>query len=454
MRNPKKLSFGVVVAFILLLPALGFSFLYAWLRIDETPLDYSSLDVALAPTDPEINGYTLLREFSATRDDSDNTLDELKLLLEQPTSETTADDLSAHIDENQTLLQIIDKAFKRPVFVFDLPSTPETIISEFSDIQIYTALRILESRRLTMEGDEELALSELLESHSQIARYTRSGGPLIPLLIGIRASDLIEQELSTFVANATLSAETWKSATQAYQMQETYSVATSNAFKQEFQFADHCLELMINDPAAIIELTETEITSNSTRTALGYAAPFFFKPNRTKNMIYRSYSEIAEQADLALQQRKLDYSTLLIETTEDEDKMTVFSRNAFGTIFIAMIVPTHEAIFEAVCKQQAAEAATQLSFSLKGYFQENSELPPTLNQLVPRYIEAIPADPFDGKPMRYSKDRAIIYSVGNDFIDDGGSLRPFRFTQEDTRINADVAEKDKSEPTFPLRFAM
>lgn len=56
--------------------------------------------------------------------------------------------------------------------------------------------------------------------------------------------------------------------------------------------------------------------------------------------------------------------------------------------------------------------------------------------------------------MRYSKDKAIVYSVGTDFIDNGGSDSPFRFTLNETKYDSDVAEKDKTEPTFPLRFAM
>ena len=40
---------------------------------------------------------------------------------------------------------------------------------------------------------------------------------------------------------------------------------------------------------------------------------------------------------------------------------------------------------------------------------------------MPKYIEKIPEDDFDGRPMRYSAEKKIIYSVGEDLEDSGGS---------------------------------
>jgi hypothetical protein len=49
-------------------------------------------------------------------------------------------------------------------------------------------------------------------------------------------------------------------------------------------------------------------------------------------------------------------------------------------------------------------------------------LPETLEQLVPKFIEAVPIDPFDSKPLRYKRLEKgyTIYSVGEDGEDNGG----------------------------------
>jgi hypothetical protein len=40
---------------------------------------------------------------------------------------------------------------------------------------------------------------------------------------------------------------------------------------------------------------------------------------------------------------------------------------------------------------------------------------------VPAYLAAVPADPYDGKPFRYSAAKGVVYSVSKDLRDDGGS---------------------------------
>lgn len=50
--------------------------------------------------------------------------------------------------------------------------------------------------------------------------------------------------------------------------------------------------------------------------------------------------------------------------------------------------------------------------------------PNDLAALVPRFLEAVPNDPFDGRPLRLRRlqDGLVIYSVGPDRVDDGGKL--------------------------------
>ena len=49
-------------------------------------------------------------------------------------------------------------------------------------------------------------------------------------------------------------------------------------------------------------------------------------------------------------------------------------------------------------------------------------LPEKLDALVPEFLDAVPADPFDGKPLRYVRlaKGFSVYSIGADKVDDGG----------------------------------
>jgi hypothetical protein len=65
-------------------------------------------------------------------------------------------------------------------------------------------------------------------------------------------------------------------------------------------------------------------------------------------------------------------------------------------------------------------AALRLQIALRLYEQKHGRLPETLGELVPEFLPAVPNDPYDDQPFRYSKARKLVWSVGQDGIDDGG----------------------------------
>ena len=63
-----------------------------------------------------------------------------------------------------------------------------------------------------------------------------------------------------------------------------------------------------------------------------------------------------------------------------------------------------------------------------------------LNDLVPKYISKVPKDPFDGKPIRYSAKNKMIYSVGNDLKDSGGSEKDVGKGRRDGKRNRNAED--------------
>ena len=59
--------------------------------------------------------------------------------------------------------------------------------------------------------------------------------------------------------------------------------------------------------------------------------------------------------------------------------------------------------------------------------------PEKLDELVPQFLAQIPADPFDGKPLRYARQKAgyIVYSLGPSGVDNGGQINLKRARSED-----------------------
>ncbi len=67
--------------------------------------------------------------------------------------------------------------------------------------------------------------------------------------------------------------------------------------------------------------------------------------------------------------------------------------------------------------------AAQVALAIECYRLTNNRLPEQLDDLVPRFLPAVPMDSFDGKPLRYKRltEGYVVYSVGNDREDNGGT---------------------------------
>jgi hypothetical protein len=66
----------------------------------------------------------------------------------------------------------------------------------------------------------------------------------------------------------------------------------------------------------------------------------------------------------------------------------------------------------------------QTHVAIRLFEQDQQRLPASLNELVPQYLPAIPHDP-PAHPLRYrlENDRFVLYSIGWDLRDDGGTFR-------------------------------
>jgi len=69
--------------------------------------------------------------------------------------------------------------------------------------------------------------------------------------------------------------------------------------------------------------------------------------------------------------------------------------------------------------------------AVQRYRLATDNLPDTLAELTPTYLDAVPKDPFDGEELRYKKLETgfVVYSIGEDGNDDGGKEKPRKRTR-------------------------
>jgi hypothetical protein len=89
-------------------------------------------------------------------------------------------------------------------------------------------------------------------------------------------------------------------------------------------------------------------------------------------------------------------------------------------------------ILEAVQRKQAVVRCAATALAAERFRREKGRWPERLAELTPAYLKEVPADPYDGAPLRTKRteDGLIVYSIGQDGIDNQGELDRKKPTRE------------------------
>jgi hypothetical protein len=93
-------------------------------------------------------------------------------------------------------------------------------------------------------------------------------------------------------------------------------------------------------------------------------------------------------------------------------------------IVTALLMPAILKVAEADQRGTGNLRCAFVAVALERYRRDHGRWPDTLDALVPKYLAAVPTDPQDGRPLRYTRrpDGVVVYWLGPDGTDDGGKL--------------------------------
>ncbi len=143
-------------------------------------------------------------------------------------------------------------------------------------------------------------------------------------------------------------------------------------------------------------------------------ADYLFQPNRTLATYAETYRD---------QQRKSSRSCRGLSVSEPRlealDRLRMLAMpNPSGSLFLAIVSPNFDRFQLRRCHGDARLALLQAAIAARAYAHAHGELPESLDVLVPGFLATVPIDPFDGAPVRYSKQRGVVRSVGDDLRED------------------------------------
>ena len=109
-------------------------------------------------------------------------------------------------------------------------------------------------------------------------------------------------------------------------------------------------------------------------------------------------------------------------------------------IMVHLLLPACGRVIQLDTESWARNRTARVAVALERHRLATGDLPEKLSDLVPAYLPAIPQDPFDGEPLRYKKldTGFVVYSIGPDRQDDGGTERPARRKSREPEPKYDV----------------
>jgi hypothetical protein len=303
---------------------------------------------------------------------------------------------------------------------------PKMIGMNFANFPTFNFLRIadileLKSLDLARSGQGEAALDQAVD----IVRFGHSvehaQGVIINALVGTTVKQVGLRAVRRQLRDSTLSPDFLKRTAARLGEWTDSSNAFANTFCAEYEWSSELYRTMPQNLA-------NAVLSPPGPGAAGSPRPFAFqfgvvyKPEETCCLAAETLRTLKDASIKPFSQTRETVS-LLAPQSQPSLLGEVIGGNIVGRRLHRAVFPALAGILRMKSRIQTESAATRALVALKAFKAATGRLPQTLDELMPAYLPAVPLDDFDGQPIRYSPQKGIVYSVGENLKDDGGMTR-------------------------------
>jgi hypothetical protein len=400
-RTLIRIGIGVFVVATIVAPA-------AWLLLhDEPPHDDSDLLLVRRSVPHEENGFFAAEIGNNEAHRPDVAIDE----LDGPGAAKLLGEIESG---NAAVFRKLDESLAKPDFLIILPAPEGQTYGRVIGWWQATDALVLRSRLEARVGSTAAALASAVKSVRFCSRVQRGEGGFECWLAAHSLQQALRQLLDLIVSGR-LSVQELAACRDVLRevpsQEEVFRLALAVEYQQFAGWVDGFSRGTLSFPGW-----------------RKYQA-WFLKPNREKRRGAEKIRKLRRDSHLPASRRDRTALTAGSPIAEKIDDLLVPDLG---------FVPQH--MNEMADSTRAVLGATQAIMALHLYRAAHGQLPATLAQLVPEHLDAVPIDPYDGCALRYSPEKKIVYSVGTDFTDSGGSRK------EDPHRG----RVDWTEPTFRI----
>ena len=281
-----------------------------------------------------------------------------------------------------------------------------------------------------------LQMQQVLEARSRLARLDgRFAEAADDLAIGLRFGDLVQKDASSLIAYLVRVATFTSSAESAMELArdpaappETLAQLAAELEKAgpfdggliEALKTEHRIACRVVDD---LRAKQEDLPEHLGFNAKGWRAwvlkvPYSFKPNQTKR-------ELAAVHRQSIGNVPRMYADIVWDDVADKEsgRRASLRPNAIGNYLFLILMTSSEKVLEMKCRTESVWAGAKLVVACHRFARERGQFPETLQVLVPDFLGAVPRDPYDGAPFRYAAEKGLVWAVGKNLTDEGGSTR-------------------------------
>ena len=314
------------------------------------------------------------------------------------------------ISENAETFNKLDQAAKKTSFHDPYYADSETPIGakeeeppHLAAYQKLARLNTLRAMNLINEGKTEEGVNVILATLSIGDAFEKSGDSMITYLVGSAIKHIALSGLQQSIPKMTYTQEQFNQLNGKLMGYSAKPEGLANGFKHEYKNQTYAINQMAtgqgnnytgSHPAEIV----LSVVSKS---------KFYHQPNKSKQLyvdLYRAH--LKELANPCSQIKSIG--------VERQPANIFFQENGLGLLLFNIGAVSFSGTINTKCIVDFNLNATRVLLALRAYQLDNKSLPNSLQELTPAYISQLPIDPYDDQPLKYSKSKKVIYSVGQD----------------------------------------
>lgn len=321
------------------------------------------------------------------------------------------------IKRNEKALLIFDEAYKKLYFQDPAFSDPEkisinSVLVTMGSWRTTSRISALKSLYLMKQDKNQEAFEEAIKSVKIGQKIQESQTNLIGYLVATAMKDIGLEAIQKILSYSN-------------NLESEFLINYSNQFDDFYRNEEGFIKTFKVEylfQISSIDAINYSVDENGLPNDFGHklAYKFYFQPNKTKNISAENIRWQINNAEKPCGQIPLP--DLEYESSDSPSFIdSYFTENFFGKISSDIIKISLSNVVQRKCQDDFIVGATQALITLKAYKIDNGSFPLFLSELTPKYLPQVPQDPFDGKDIKYSFDKKILYSIGEDMIDSGGS---------------------------------